>query len=166
MSLVPRIQTGLCAGPAIVADIDWPADCGAESVFVGRTRRETHPEFGPLVRLEYEVYAPMAEKLLETMAREAAERWGCRAIRLTHAQGAVAPGKASVVVQVAAPHRSEAFAACRHLIDLIKHELPIWKREIWERGTTFVEGCCVHTETLDHATKIPGAGIPGAGARP
>ncbi|MCE9590614.1 MAG: molybdenum cofactor biosynthesis protein MoaE [Planctomycetes bacterium] len=126
--------------------MDWPADCGAESVFLGRTRRETHPELGALIRLEYEVYAPMAESLLREMAGAAAQRWGCRAVRITHASGVVNPGEASIVIQVATPHRGEAFEACRYLIDRVKHELPVWKREIWERGTTFVKGCCAHND--------------------
>jgi len=121
---------------------DWPGDCGAEAIFVGRTRVETHPQFGPLVRLEYEVYGPMALKLMQGMAEEAGQRFGSRAIRVVHAQGPVAPGQASVLIQVATPHRGEVFSACRYLIDRVKHELPIWKREIWEGGQTFVEGCC------------------------
>jgi molybdopterin synthase catalytic subunit len=110
-------------------------------VFLGKTRQESHPQFGPLVRLEYEVYGPMAEKLLDQMAKDAAKRFGCLAVRLVHARGPVRPGEASVVIQVATPHRAEAFEACRWLIDRLKHELPIWKREIWRDGQTFVEGC-------------------------
>jgi molybdopterin synthase catalytic subunit len=148
------LDTAMHDGAVAASDLDWPTDCGAESIFLGRTRRETHPEFGELIRLEYEAYGPMAEKLLGVMAREAADRWGCRAVRIAHARGAVEPGQASVVIQVGTPHRSEAFAACRYLIDRIKHELPIWKREIWEHGTTFVEGCCAHHDedaTHQHA---------------
>lgn len=143
----PFINTSLHEGPVEVRPLDWPTDCGAEAAFLGRTRHESHAEFGDLLRLEYEVYSPMAERLLETMARDAAVRWDCRIVRMAHARGVVAPGQASVVIQVGTPHRSEAFTACRYLIDRIKHELPIWKREIWERGTTFVEGCCAHRES-------------------
>lgn len=146
--------------PVDAVALEWPGECGAESVFLGRTRRETHAEFGPLVRLEYEVYEPMAIKLMNEMAVEAGQRWGCRAVRIEHARGVVNPGQASVVIQVATPHRGEAFAACRYLIDRIKHELPIWKREIWERGETFVEGCCAHKDeaasgasTHDHSQR-------------
>ncbi|MCX5658965.1 MAG: molybdenum cofactor biosynthesis protein MoaE [Planctomycetota bacterium] len=150
------IDVALCQGPAAIAALDWPGGCGAENVFVGRTRRERHAEFGELIRLEYECYGPMALKLLDAMARDAATRFGCRAVRIVHAQGRVEPGQASVVIQVATPHRGEAFAACRHLIDRIKHELPIWKREVWERGETFVEGCCAHSHDEKPAAD-PGA---------
>ena len=139
-----HIEATLHTGPVPMDPVlPWPADCGAEAIFVGRTRAETHPQFGALLRLEYEIYGPMAMKLMQTIADDAGRKFGCRAIRIVHAQGPVAPGQASVVIQVATPHRSEAFAACRYLIDRVKHELPIWKREIWERGETFVEGCCV-----------------------
>jgi molybdopterin synthase catalytic subunit len=95
-----------------------------------------------LVRLEYEVYEPMATKVLGSMAKDAAKKFGCRAVRMVHARGAVKPGEASVVIQVATPHRGEAFEACRYLIDRLKHDLPVWKREVWRDGETFVDGCC------------------------
>jgi molybdopterin synthase catalytic subunit len=134
-------------GPVVIAPLDWPGDCGGEACFLGRTRRQTHPQFGDLLRLEYEVYEPMAQPLMRQMAEQAAGQFGCRAVRLVQAQGAVAPGEASVAIQVATPHRGEAFAACRYLIDRLKHELPVWKREIWERGRTFVDGCCAHSDS-------------------
>lgn len=145
----PTVAVTLSDGPATLGDLPWPADCGAEAVFVGRTRAQRHPELGDLLRLEYEVYSPMALLLLRTLALDAAERWGCRAVRIEHTRGAVPPGQASVVIQVATAHRGEAFAACRYLIDRLKHELPIWKHEVWERGRTVVDGCCVHHDD-DH----------------
>jgi molybdopterin synthase catalytic subunit len=130
-------------GPVSAVALDWPGACGGECVFLGRTRGDRHAEYGPLKRLEYEVYEPMAQKVLERMAREATEKFGCLAVRIVHAKGAVGPGEASVVIQVATPHRGESFDACRFLIDALKRELPVWKREVWRDGETFVEGCCV-----------------------
>ena len=149
LTVEPRIEVGLKSEAVTTVDLDWPADCGGEVCFLGRTRQEIHPEHGELKRLEYEVYEPMAQKLMEDMARHASSRFGCRVVRLVHAQGPVEPGQASVVIQVAGPHRSEAFAACRYLIDRLKHELPIWKREIWAQGQTFVEGCCAQGGDAD-----------------
>lgn len=143
---VPYIETGLHVGSVDAVTLPWPGECGAEAVFLGRTRDETHDEHGDLIRLEYDVYEPMAVKLLDNMARDAVGRWGCQAVRIIHATGAVDPGQASIVIQVATPHRGESFDACRYLIDRLKHELPIWKTEVWERGTTRVEGCCAHHE--------------------
>jgi molybdopterin synthase catalytic subunit len=150
----PSIEIALVPGPVAIDAMPWPGDCGAEASFVGRTRDERHPHFGKLLRLEYEVFAPMANKLMREMCEAAAKRWPVRAVRMAHTQGAVGIGQASVVIQVATPHRREAFEACRFLIDTLKHELPIWKREIWERGETFVEGCCAHRhdEHDDHAS--------------
>jgi molybdopterin synthase catalytic subunit len=142
MSTAPMLEVAIHDGPVAVVDLAWPADCGAEALFVGRTRGETNDRLGDLVRLEYEVYEPMASNLLKAMALAAAQRFDGRAVRIVHARGPVAPGQASVVIQVACSHRAEAFAACRHLIERIKHELPVWKRQIWERGQTFVDGCC------------------------
>ncbi|MEO0515394.1 MAG: molybdenum cofactor biosynthesis protein MoaE [Planctomycetota bacterium] len=147
----PLILTGLHDGP--VAAIDLPMfpglpgfpGAGGECVFLGRTRGETHPAHGPLRRLDYEAYAPMVEKLLDQLARELAAAHGCAAIRMVHATGPVAVGEASVVIQTLTAHRAEAFAACRAGIDRLKAELPIWKREIWEDGQTFVEGAVVTT---------------------
>lgn len=146
VSSAPRsatVETTVVDGPTGLTALDWPADCGGECVFLGRTRAETHPQYGPLVRLEYEVYSPMAEKLLEKMAATAVRRFGCRVVRIAHARGPIDPGQVSVVIQVATPHRHEAFDACRYLIDRLKHELPVWKRQMWQHGQTFVEGCCV-----------------------
>lgn len=128
----------------MIDTLDWPGDCGAECVFIGRTRTQTHEQYGPLIKLCYEVYEPMVLKLMEQMCAEVAMQYDAHAIRMVHSKGDVAPGQGSVVIQVATPHRGESFTACKALIDRLKHELPIWKREIWEGGETFVEGCCVH----------------------
>ncbi len=117
-----------------------PDGAGGETVFLGRTRPETHPEHGPLLALDYDCHRPLARRVLETIACEAAERHGCRRLRILHAVGPVPIGAASVLVQAAAPHRAEAFAACREGIDRLKREAPIWKRERWADGTSWAEG--------------------------
>jgi molybdopterin synthase catalytic subunit len=139
-SQAPVIEADICDGPVQVVATDSPADCGAECTFLGRTRCEEHERFGTLLRIDYEVYEPMARQALRDLGRQAAARFGCRWVRVVHARGAIAPGEASVVIQVACPHRKSAFSACRYLIDQIKVQLPVWKREIWQRGETFVEG--------------------------
>lgn len=140
------ILTSIHEGPVPVIALDSPHDCGAECIFIGRTRGETHPNHGALLRLEYEMYEPMAAKLLREMAEQAAARWVCGSVRIVHAKGAVPLGEASVVIQVVTPHRAASFEACRHLIEKLKQELPVWKREIWERGETFVEGWSVKSD--------------------
>ncbi len=120
--------------------VPYPADSGGECVFLGRTRAETHPAHGALSRLSYDAYRPMAERVLRDLARQAADRHGCCAIRIHHAIGDVPLGAASVLVQVACGHRAEAFDACRFLIDALKTQVPIWKREEWADGSTWSAG--------------------------
>jgi len=138
---MPTIDVQLADGPVDAAPFrPFPQPAGAECVFLGRTREETHPRHGRLVRLSYEAFRPMAERVLRDLAERAAERFGCLSVRIAHAVGDVPPGEASVVVQVVAGHRAEAFDACRNLIDRLKLEAPIWKREVWEDGTTWSTG--------------------------
>lgn len=118
----------------------FPQPAGAECAFLGRTRIETHPEHGPLHRLAYHAYESMADRQLHELAAAAIERYGCLAVRLHHALGEVPAGAASVLVLVVTSHRSEAFGACRFLIDALKQTTPIWKREQWDDGTTWSEG--------------------------
>ncbi len=134
----------LIDGPCVIGPIEpFPSEGGAECVFIGRTRAETHPEHGALTRLSYDAYRPMAQRVLEDLARKANDRWPCLVVRLHHAVGDVPVGGASVVVQVAAGHRAEAFAAGRWLIDTLKQKAPIWKQETWADGTTWSTGAPV-----------------------
>lgn len=123
-----------------------PAEAGGECVFLGRTRRDRHDVHGDLARLSYEAYRPMAEQLLNQLARQAVNEFECLAVRIVHALGEVPVGSASVMVQVACGHRGEAFKACRFLIDRLKNEAPIWKREVWQDGATWPEGNVVDAE--------------------
>ncbi len=134
------ILTSIHEGPVPILAIDAPADCGAECLFAGRTRGQLHETHGRLLRLDYEMYQPMVQKLLHDMAVDSAARWQCGVVRVVHATGPVALGEASVVIQVLTPHRAASFEACRHLIERLKMELPVWKHEIWERGRTFAPG--------------------------
>jgi molybdopterin synthase catalytic subunit len=142
---MPALLTAIHDGPVPILPLDVPGSCGAECVFAGRTRGQTHPDHGRLLRLEYEMYEPMAARLLRAMAEDAAAKWDCGVVRAVHARGPVPLGEASVVIQVATPHRAASFEACRYLIERLKHELPVWKHEVWENGRTFVEGWIVKT---------------------
>ena len=113
---------------------------GGTCRFVGHTRAEHHETFGRLLTLEYEAHETLAARLLRHSAEEAAQAADLCRIVVLHALGSVAPGRPSVLVSVTAPHRGEAFTACRHLIDRLKLDAPIWKREIWEKGATWSQG--------------------------
>lgn len=128
----------------------FPPECGAECVFLGRTRAETHPQHGALVHLAYEAYPPMTLQVMQSLAKAAAARWPLSAVRLHHALGVVAVGEASVLVQVACGHRAAAFEACRSLIDELKAKAPIWKREVWADGTSWSPGQVVTPSEVEN----------------
>jgi molybdopterin synthase catalytic subunit/molybdopterin converting factor small subunit len=105
---------------------------GAVVTFSGVTRE--------VERLEYEAYAEMAEERLAAIATEAVERHGLCAAAVEHRVGEVPLSEPSVLVAVSAPHRGEAFAGAREIIDRVKAEAPIWKKEIEGAGGRWVEG--------------------------
>lgn len=108
---------------------------GATVVFVGTVRSSTA---GQAVEcLEYEAYRVMAEKKMAEIASVAQARWGAR-VAIAHRIGRVKVGEVSVVIAVATPHRAEAFEACRYLIDALKEEVPIWKKEHRLDGSVWV----------------------------
>ena len=90
--------------------------------------------------LEYEAYAPMAEKMMAEIGAEAAARWKTKEIAVLHRVGKVEIGEISVLISVASPHRAEAFQACSYVIDQLKERVPIWKKEVGADGTYWVEG--------------------------
>jgi molybdopterin synthase catalytic subunit/molybdopterin converting factor small subunit len=105
---------------------------GAVVTFAGVTR--------DVDRLEYEAYAEMAQQRMEAIATEAAERHGLCAAAVEHRVGEVPLSEPSVIVAVSAPHRGEAFAGAREIIDRVKAEAPIWKKEIEGASGRWVEG--------------------------
>lgn len=107
---------------------------GGLNVFIGTTRNHSFAREVKL--LEYEAYEPMALHTIEQIEREAREKWPIHGVAIVHRLGRVPVGEASVVIAVSAAHRNEAFEACRFLIDTLKREVPIWKREHFVDGTS------------------------------
>jgi MoaE-MoaD fusion protein len=105
---------------------------GAVVTFQGVTRE--------VERLEYEAYAEMAEQRLATIAADAVERHGLCAAAVEHRVGEVPLTEPSVIVAASAPHRGEAFAGAREIIDRVKAEAPIWKKEVEGAEERWVEG--------------------------
>lgn len=109
---------------------------GGLAVFVGVVRDEN--EDRTVTRLDYSAYATMAKKEMERIAAEIeAEVAGAR-VCVIHRLGSLSVGDAAVVCAASAPHRGEAFHACRQLIDRIKARVPIWKREWGPHGAAWV----------------------------
>ena len=104
--------------------------------FYGVTRAELDPKHGGLVRLDYEAYRTMAENQMQELARNAQRKWEAGRIAMLHRLGPVGVGEISVAIAVACPHRTEAFDACRWLIDALKREVPIWKKDVFADGFT------------------------------
>lgn len=107
---------------------------GGIDLFLGTTRSDQDSAGRQLVALDYEAYMDMAKQQLQNLARQARQDWPIERLVLLHRIGRVGLGEPSVLIAVASPHRAEAFAACRWLIDTLKKEAAIWKKEIWTTG--------------------------------
>jgi molybdopterin converting factor subunit 1 len=139
LALIPPVSGGAADARALVHDGPLSLDgvaarvrdprAGAVVTFSGVTRDVSH--------LDYEAYAEMAAEEIERIVAAAVERHGLCAAAAEHRVGRVPLGEASVVVAASAPHRGEAFAGAREIIDEIKARAPIWKREegAWKAGT-------------------------------
>jgi molybdopterin synthase catalytic subunit len=108
--------------------------CGAVVTFLGTVRDLTGDE--RTVALEYEAYPPMAERKMAEIEADVRARWPVGEVALVHRLGRLVVGEVSVAVAVSAPHRAEAFAACRHAIDRLKELVPIWKKDLGDGGRT------------------------------
>ena len=111
---------------------------GAVVTFLGVVRNHNA---GRRVRyLEYDAYEPLAVKVLQRIAGEARGRWPGARLAIHHRIGRLEIGEASVAIAAAAPHRGDAFAACRYAIERVKQIAPIWKHEFFEGGDVWIEG--------------------------
>lgn len=120
---------------AEVVDAVRSADRGGVVTFTGVVRSVT--EGRRVMRLEYEAYVPMAEAKLEELAAAIEAETGA-AVAIAHRIGTLLPGDAAVVIACAAAHRAPAFRACEAAIDRLKHDVPVWKREVFEDGSEWV----------------------------
>ncbi|WP_417508897.1 molybdenum cofactor biosynthesis protein MoaE [Microbacterium sp.] len=120
-----------------VAAVD-STKAGAVTTFVGRVRDHDPDAADAVVALEYSSH-PDAESALRRIAEAAAE--GTEAVvAVSHRVGRLEVGEAAVVIAVASPHRDQAFTVCREVIEAIKRELPVWKRQVEADGTTEWKG--------------------------
>lgn len=105
---------------------------GGIALFAGTTRRFTDGRETAL--LAYEAHVSMAISECKQLVQEASRTWPLLAVVLWHRTGNVPIGETSVLIAVATAHRSEAFEACRFLIDALKERVPIWKKEHYTDG--------------------------------
>jgi molybdopterin synthase catalytic subunit len=113
---------------ALLATRALPTNMGAVIYFIGAVRGS---EAGAAIEaIEYEAFEKMARHQFELLFAQIEKRWPVQSIRLVHRVGRVNAGEASLWVEVIAPHRGEAFAACQWLIDEMKKVVPIWKKPV------------------------------------
>jgi MoaE-MoaD fusion protein len=113
---------------------------GGLVTFTGIVRR--NGRIPDVVRLEYEAYQSMARKVLGEIADEIEREIAGTRVAIHHRVGSLVVGEAAVMVAAAAPHRAEAFDACRAAIDRLKQRAPIWKKEIGASGAAWIEHYC------------------------
>ena len=138
----PTVVAGLRADTIDVAalvDGVRREDCGGLVVFEGTTRTPNHGH--RVLALDYEAWEDRTPAQLERIVTEVARGHGLRAAVGVHRIGSVPVGGTAVVVVAVAPHRDAAFAGARELIDRIKAEAWIWKKELRADGEVWVEGC-------------------------
>lgn len=121
---------------AVAARVAGPGFGGVVS-FVGAVR--DHARGRSIRHLEYEAYPAMALAEMEKICDRAEERWPGVRVAIAHRVGHLAIGDLAVVVVAAAPHRAEAFEACRFAIDTLKETVPIWKKEVATDGEYWVD---------------------------
>ena len=111
---------------------------GAVCTFEGIVRNHTRDR--PTLYLDYEAYRDMALAQMQQLASEALTRFPIRDVALLHRLGRIEIGETSVLVVVASAHRGPAFEACRWLIDTLKRQVPIWKKETFADGAVWADG--------------------------
>ena len=112
----------------VVAERSMSPGMGAAVYFAGVVRGDE--EGRPIAAIDYEGFREMAERQFDIIFHQIETRWPIESIRLIHRLGLVKVNEASLWVEVIAPHRGEAFAACQFLIDEMKKFVPIWKKPV------------------------------------
>lgn len=111
---------------------------GAINLFLGVVRNNN---LGRSVDyLEYEAYPSMAEKVMREIAVEATERFGLEDCAVLHRTGRLAIGETSLLIAVSSAHRAAGFEGGHWLVDEIKKRVPVWKKEVWADGESWIEG--------------------------
>lgn len=116
----------------LVAAVSQP-ELGGTVLFVGSVRRG--PDDGPVRAIDYSAFDEMVGAEFRRIFGEAGVRWPQARFAARHRVGRVPLGEPSIAVAAAAPHRAEAFAACRYVIEEAKRRLPVWKKEHFEDGS-------------------------------
>ena len=112
------------------------SEAGAVTTFIGTVREFTYGK--RTLSLEYHAYEKMAVKMLEQIGLEINEKWNDAKVAISHRIGKLAITEIAVVIAVSTPHRKDAYEANEYAIERIKQIVPIWKKESWEDGESWV----------------------------
>ena len=121
----------------LIRHVRAPED-GAIVTFDGFVRNQSHNR--RTLYLDYEAYEPMALAKMREIAAQVYEKYRIHRVAIVHRLGRLEIGETSVLIVVSAPHRAEAFEACRFAIDTLKRTVPIWKKEHFEDGAVWADG--------------------------
>ena len=140
IAVIPPVSGGSCStGAAIIResiDVDkyirhlGSHRAGAIASFVGTVRQESRERIA-LRALDYHAYEEMAIEQMTRIRERAVEKFGLLDAVVVHRLGQISLGEASILVCVTSPHRAEAFDAVRWIVDAVKTDVPIWKKDIW-----------------------------------
>jgi molybdopterin synthase catalytic subunit/molybdopterin converting factor small subunit len=111
-------------------------EAGAIATFSGTARR--HSRGRTVDYLDYEAYEGMAEEMMAKLAGDLKERYDIHGVAIHHRVGRVEIGEPSVVIAVSAAHRRDALSACKDAIDILKVDVPLWKKEVYEGGEEWI----------------------------
>lgn len=111
-------------------------NCGAEVLFIGTVRDKTRGK--AVIKLFFEAYEPMAAKEMKKIGTHCLRKYDIHKMSFHHRLGELQIGEVPVILAVSAPHRAEAFKACAEAMDLLKQDVPIWKKEYFEDGEVWV----------------------------
>jgi molybdopterin synthase catalytic subunit len=142
VAVIPPVSGGaflLSSGPVVldrVVDEVQSEEAGAIATFSGTARR--HSRGRTVEYLEYEAYEGMAEEMMAKLAGGLKDRYDIHDVAIHHRVGRVEIGEPSVVIAVSAAHRQDALAACRDAIDILKVDVPLWKKEVYEGGEEWI----------------------------
>jgi molybdopterin synthase catalytic subunit/molybdopterin converting factor small subunit len=119
----------------VVAEVA-SGEAGAIATFSGTARR--HSRGRTVDYLDYEAYEGMAEEMMAKLAAALKERYDIQDVAIHHRVGRVEIGEPSIVIAVSAAHRHDALAACKDAIDILKVDVPLWKKEVYEGGEEWI----------------------------
>jgi len=134
-----NFRFGLVEGPIVTSLVqEWVAgaDAGCTVHFAGTVRDRAQGK--QVLRLEYDAYPEMVENELAAIAAEVTQQHQVLRIAVQHSRGVVAAGETSVVIAIASAHRAAAFAAAVQFMDELKQRVPIWKREVYADGSSWL----------------------------